>query len=146
MKLLGLLMTLFALSYANLDKQVVCTTLRELLNRLENLEKHEFKAFSKSVQIQTPNAEIQNARECDALLAKHLKHFIKSVKSAVPRNQYANILDNVNKILQETEVKNGSIVTCTFTTHNLTKVTPDDIKPLIQDNIKFIQKRNVICK
>lgn len=143
MKLLVLLMTLFALSNANTDK-VKTKTFSGLLNRLKHLEKLVFEDLDKSVQIQTPQG-IENACECEDLFAEHLEQFMRSVKSAMPLSQYRNILSDV-KALQKYVSKNGSKVNCTFTTHNLTRVTSDNIRLLIQDNINFIQKWNTICK
>ncbi|KAK2891318.1 hypothetical protein Q8A67_013961 [Cirrhinus molitorella] len=140
MKLLTLLTALLALSYANSNTKNFC----ELLMRLEKLEQHDFNTFetSEPIQIHTPG-DIANACECRNLFAEHLKHFLGSIRSAVPRSMYRNIFDNLRTI-PHPGVKNEA--NCDFKTHIGTKFTPSEIKTLIQDNIMFIQTWIMSCK
>ncbi|XP_016409154.1 kinesin-like protein KIF3A [Sinocyclocheilus rhinocerous] len=99
-------------------------------------------ALSISEPIQTPR-DVKNACECKDLFAERLKHFLKSVKSVVPKIQFANILDNLQPFPHPGVNANDN---CNFTKHNLKTLTSDDLKKLIQDNINFIQNWNAHCK
>ncbi|KAK2891319.1 hypothetical protein Q8A67_013962 [Cirrhinus molitorella] len=142
MKLLTLLTALLALSYANSDIRTA-KNFCELLKKLEKLEQHDFNTFetSEPIQIHTPG-DIANACECKNLFAEHLKHFLGSIRSAVPRSMYRNIFDNLRTI-PHPGVKNEA--NCNFTTLTGTRFTPEDIKNLIQYNIMFIQTWNSHC-